>query len=891
MFAGSIRRRGLGTCLILIVLDSVVQIFGKSSVPDLKVWQCYVDNELSLIAERITLPDNKLSLAAVIHGLYNLTKFYSTCRSQDRQFAHTVTYHSLWTVCSYLQISVPSSANFNNHTLEISSPKPLGFNITVLRFTSGHDPVNCETAMAVGLDGRYDDGFCGNPYLGRSVIIGHHTADISFLHNHREKSFLNISLHIQAVASLGRPALDEYDFPEVESHIYPISLQTFHGKYYGASVVSLTASLHSAHKDRGLAVMNSIVGVTLFSSNCNPDGLDVFALYDGPYAGVLSTSGLISPFQLLMEGTCQDVPIGGHLSYNSSIGDLTLVVRSSSLHDTAFVWHFHLDIPAQCPGQSCKTTTVEVIRDKVQTWSSASPQQPLKQVVKFVTKTPNSYIKLKLDVIEANVPRAEIYGCRTEGIYIYEEEIVAYICSGEGFSILKRNMEESGGLQFNTIPVTVVLKTYPQTTKLRLNISFTGTSCFGMVNHCFHLTESVFGHWKSNSDMHSCLPQFDSRYIHSAGDIYVHLKPNCCVQWHMISFDDTVESGVACMFGFYAPKNDIYRWQIDVDDTTNVQESCLRVTFDATDYPLRYLWNVSGDPDQAPPGMFTLDKPTTLRSAYIRIRFRFVCYHFGPVRMGIRITGTGHNFTESSSCNNESLSYTKSPKEESDMLVSFKFEPFHRCAAFHLPSISTEYSFNFNFDKDLIKIQNTIYPFESWGRCCFIHLVLRKGTPVTAKRKDSFRYSVTNDGTNVACHTYVCYHGIPQSLVLRDFAVFHTSEAFSIGKSNGSSSFSIGYYLRERNKLEIHTRIFKIGACHDANVSCTVCTRRQCYTIYFSGTFSWNEADMTCRLNGSHLISLNDQYEWYHAVRLLDHLCINNVFLHIGLEMEVGLFF
>ena len=443
-------------------------------------------------------------------------------------------------------------------------------------------------------------------------------------------------------------------------------------------------------------------------------------------------------------------------------------------------------------------------------------------------------------------------------------------------------MRETGGLQFNTIPVTVVLKVYPQTTKLKLNISYSGTSCFGMVNSCFYGDGSVFENWRHDNKMPSCLPNFDSKAFFM-GNIYVYLKLSCCIQWHLIIFDDTKIYGLPCKYEFYGHKNGFYQWHLDVDESQS-HDSCVSVRYGATDYPFLYISNISSNPIHSRQGMFTLEKNITLSSPYLQMWFRSVCL---PLKIGVRITGTALASAESYHCNNKSIADTRAQTQERNTLVSFLFEPFHRCAALHMSRLSTQYYFNFNLYKGAFRVANGVYTSERWSSCCFIQLVLRKG-PERIEHKDLFRFAVANDGI---CDTYVNYTGIPQSLVLRDFSLFGLSEGFSIRKSNSMASYSIEYYFRGLNKLESYTsKIGSMGGWCNDDMECTACTQRKCYVIYSPGNFSWDEADMTCRLNGTDLISLNDQYEWQHIAWLLQDLpdrCFNKVFLHLGLKIKV----
>ncbi len=300
-----------------------------------------------------------------------------------------------------------------------------------------------------------------------------------------------------------------------------------------------------------------------------------------------------------------------------------------------------------------------------------------------------------------------------------------------------------------------------------------------------------------------------------------------------------------CKYEFYVTKNGIiYQWHIDVDESQN-QDRCAGVRYGATDHPFIYISNISSNPVHSSQGMFNLEKNTTLSSPYLRLWFRAVCL---PLTMGIKIAGTALNFSESFHCNNKKIADTRAETQESDMSVSFLFEPFHRCAALHMSRLSTPYSIHFNLYKGVIKVAKKIpvYNLEHWSKCCLIQLVLRKGPQITDVHKDLFRYAVTNDGI---CDTYVYFTGIPQSLVLRDFSLFGLSEGFSIRKSNNTASFSIEYYFRELNKLERYAAKLDsmVGWCND-DMKCTVCTERKCYVIHSPDNFSWDEAYMACRL-------------------------------------------
>ncbi len=182
----------------------MVRLATTTSVEDLKFWQRYVDNEVALAIEGI-LSQKGLSLSMILHGLSNFRKLSSTCRSLTIQFDDRVTFHSIWTVCSYLQISIPSSISEDTHTLAIRAPKVLGLNITTLKFESDHDLVHvCDKkVMAVPQENNHFDVICGNPYLERTSLVPHHNTTVFFRHQYHDESILKVTLNVQVTGLLG----------------------------------------------------------------------------------------------------------------------------------------------------------------------------------------------------------------------------------------------------------------------------------------------------------------------------------------------------------------------------------------------------------------------------------------------------------------------------------------------------------------------------------------------------------------------------------------------------------------------------------------------------------------------------------------------------------------
>ncbi len=861
-------------CFIAVTVAVAAQS-GISLEEDLKWWQRYVDNEQSLVLGRI-LSEKGLSFITALRGLYNLTTFYSTCRSQNIQFDDRVTFHSIWTVCSRLQLSVLSSTN--EYMLKIGTPTVFGLNITALEFHSDNNQehVCMSKAMLILYDNNdWELMICGNPYLGRTSLVAHHNAIVGFSHQYHKESFLKVSLHIQVAVVLGksnfRSSIQEY----LETHSFPPTLHSRSGNIFVSNVVILTSSYDSLGRVQG-----TVPEVHINRTNCSPGAW--FAVYDGPFAGVLSTRGLMSPFHLLMEGLCEDEGLTTH--YISSIGDLT-VVMTPPFYQNPYVTPIckFRYIPVPCPGESCITTTVNVSHDNLQMWNSVVPRRPLIQIVTFMAESPDSYINLRFEVTEADVPHPSGHRCRTEGIFIHGlHDVITFACSGQGFFNLNRSLQENGAVQFNIIPVTIVLKIYPQTSKLKLNVWHIGTSCFGYVNTCAYSTELLQlalynDKWGDYIEGSSCRPYFSGTQSEQ-NNAYFHLKRNCCFQWTMIEYDETEDFPKRCTANFYAPPYGLNQWHITLDDK-QTQHRCLKVKYAATDYPLMYVSQGLDDDGPPRPGVFVLKKSSSLISAYIHIQIHKMANCF-PSTIGLTVTGIAQNFTQSFYCNNVNISYG-GDQVEGPHEIFFIFEPFHPCAELHLPALPIRYAFMFN----RYELKNTPYNFRR-GICCYVNLVLQGSPRVTGEFRNVLMFAITNDNQ---CESYIWYTGIPQSLVLRHFSNDISSEAFGIEKYADTPPFSVQYYFRGRTKLEKHTSIHT-SKSDCLNGACALCTNRKCYNIYGynpPGNFSWNQADMICRQNGSCLLSINDHYEWSYIAQLLEMLCVNVFFVHLGLEIQV----
>ncbi len=223
------------------------------------------------------------------------------------------------------------------------------------------------------------------------------------------------------------------------------------------------------------------LSVYMPKQTCVDRHYDRITVFDGPYAGILTPSGLMTHFPMIASKTCSDVTKGNF--YNGSVGDLTLVWRNE-FGLNASITFLYFVVLSECVGQHCSVSTFPVKFGKIESVTFLNPDRPKFTILKLSGRTSN--IKLRL-LIEKYSLRNYDNTCQLSGIFIFEQIIKMILCSAMTVARFNLTMHSSG-IQFGA-EVTICVKSYPQS-NIAFIVEYQGTTCYGLVNECFNVGES-----------------------------------------------------------------------------------------------------------------------------------------------------------------------------------------------------------------------------------------------------------------------------------------------------------------------------------------------------------------------------------------------------------------
>ncbi len=264
------------------------------------------------------------------------------------------------------------------------------------------------------------------------------------------------------------------------------------------------------------------LSIYMTQQNCNGRHSDSLVVYDGPYAGILTPSGLISPFRMIAKKTCTDLSPG--VVFNSSIGDIS-VLWSNLFGRNATISFFFLAFPASCPSQFCHIATFPVRQDQPKLIKLSTSHKPSFQIMKFSSQD-NSRVRLK--VVTEHVSFSNFVAeCLVSGVFLVIRKLIASLCSDKSFNVFNLTMDKNG-IQFGP-EVALVVKTYP-TNELAFVVEYTGTACYGLFNMCLNLYNPT--------DIYkdTCIPRVDG---HLGGTMCVpspkvtlryYVAHSCCLE-------------------------------------------------------------------------------------------------------------------------------------------------------------------------------------------------------------------------------------------------------------------------------------------------------------------------------------------------------------------------
>ena len=388
------------------------------------------------------------------------------------------------------------------YKVQISVPRPLSVNISVLHYSSYYESFGCTyDRVTIGYFLPNSSNFltcfhfCGRTPK-RNVLLPSSTASIH-LHYQKFSQDSHLRLQFQAIQSLNgqrsrnnltfftgqdnevaefAPACEEFTNPKAEN---AFSIRTGQIPLHDINAYDVAYFLTSP----GISV-NFLpelqfhkVRVYFPEQDCTGRQHGHVFVYDGPYAGILTPRGLISPYSVLIQGGCHYVT---NRTASSSVGDISVVWLNRLRKNYQFRVDFNMN-PTSCGHEFCSARILQSCHVTTNTITVLTKEVPSIQALTFHVRNPNHNIHLNFRLHESTFLDVGEH-CQYGSIKIVETQFLrAHYCSKDALKMLNHS-GNYGGFQFNNRNITIVLKTYPQSVKLNMTITYRATSTYGLIN-------------------------------------------------------------------------------------------------------------------------------------------------------------------------------------------------------------------------------------------------------------------------------------------------------------------------------------------------------------------------------------------------------------------------
>ncbi len=584
---------------------------------------------------------------------------------------------------------------------------------------------------------------------------------------------------------------------------------------------------------------------------------DLLSIYDGPYAGVLSGGYLKSPFVLLGEVQCGQLADDERI-YKGSIGELTVTLAQSQPFNDTIKASFEF-LRVHCPGEYCWQTDIHVSLAQVRTVSFGQPAAPMIQMLYISSPDEYTYINIIVRVLDDWVPFSR--SCKYDGVYIFNHGLKGVLCTGGGIAMFNSTTGKKG-IQFDNSPVIVVLKMYPQTTKINVSVEYQGTSCLGLVNTC---TWRRYGFIMPDKSA-SCSKLFYDTF--RSGEIGLYLTGNCCVVYTYFLSDYIKWDYPQCFVGITTARDGNFEWQVEsrYPDSTTVQ--CLQVTLDAADYP--FIGGTS----------MLVKGNLSFTGSYLGLTIDQFCY---PITTFYWIEGRRQQVR----CANHEVSVISAENKMQNTTQIF-YEPFGSCGELKFSATPQKFSLLFNYAENS-------YVSYAKRSCCVvkIHFMpaerseIDNGT-MNADTEASLTHNVRQESDYLTCNGEIQYLGFPKSLTLDDTYNKREAEGFLMLLDLSTSSYHIRYQTRSIQRMagmcSLYLSLYSVNVTNrNSEDERWMCGQRNCYVASLDHELSWLDAQSSCRKHGGNLLSMNDEFEWREISCILQELCFNTGFVFLGL--------
>ncbi len=623
------------------------------------------------------------------------------------------------------------------------------------------------------------------------------------------------------------------------------------------------------------------LSVYMPKQTCVDRHYDRITVFDGPYAGILTPSGLMTHFPMIASKTCSDVTKGDF--YNGSVGDLTSV-WGNQFGLNASITFLYFIVPYECIGQYCSVSTFPVKRDKIETMAFLNPDRPKFTTLRFSGMT--SYVKLRFVMKKYSLPNYD-NKCQISGIFIFDNDLKMTLCSA--MSVARFNLTmPSSGIQFGP-EVTIYVKSYPQS-NITFSVEYRGTACYGLVNECFNtgVPPSISSHCNlvltrkdrvlfevilPHNTQESCCVQITE--MPSDHTYFWHDRPNC--HFHVIH---PVLSNFNTTLSLFPAREQCCGSGISFQDQPQPpgefqyfkgsgQGMPLCSFPDKTVFAPSFHVKLASDfrlvKDTLQCGIIIAihTTPTALNNACIYVHVdKYSLAHFSatqPLILIIRPLSqcvmTGVNTNRSISLRiRQSKLWALTTHVMADYMVLTEYHvSFYRTNFGRPIAAQLEWSPAFSpFSHDLYFLHEALGP--SITNCSWeLEMLIQEDTHLDLT--ESVKFFETS-GVSITLST--------------DYA---------------SLAFNISYTRKLKKDMMRHTE----------NSNLIHCFHQRCYTGFDSyyKNLSWQEAHDHCQSSGHHLLSINSETEWLRLARLLfyvsinTHRCTSLMIIFLGLRNQM----
>ncbi len=220
--------------------------------------------------------------------------------------------------------------------------------------------------------------------------------------------------------------------------------------------------------------------------NSNSSKRPTLEIFDHPLAQY-DVIGQLQRYVIEPAITCNTIVPS--LLYNSSIGDLSLLLSADISDYTRIYGVIRYDVPS-CPGDYCQNTVKNVSASKGYRFSLTSHNGIIQKRL-LIKRADNETGFIAISNFSVRIHGLTHMPCHYGGLFIYELEpltLVAKICTpwvAKAWYHAVKHVDGTNGIFFNTRPILLVIKSYGDKLFVHLEGYATVSQCSGVVNAAF----------------------------------------------------------------------------------------------------------------------------------------------------------------------------------------------------------------------------------------------------------------------------------------------------------------------------------------------------------------------------------------------------------------------